>query len=90
MRGQDVRGEGLIGLSRGFMFAGSPRVIASAWKVDDTATAELMRTFYQEYFGPKHLAAPAALRAAQLAVMQQRRWQDPYYWAPFVLQGDWK
>ena len=88
--GQDVRGEGLIGLSRGFMFAGSPRVIASAWKVDDTATAELMRTFYQEYFGPKHLAAPAALRAAQLAVMQQRRWQDPYYWAPFVLQGDWK
>lgn len=88
--GKDVKGEGLIGLTRGFMYAGSPRVVASLWKVDDEATAELMKRFYQFMLGEEHLPASAALRQAQLAIKNEQRWQAPYYWAAFVLQGDWK
>jgi CHAT domain-containing protein/tetratricopeptide (TPR) repeat protein len=88
--GKDVRGEGLIGLGRGFIHAGAPRVVATAWKVDDAATAELMKRFYEGMFGPERLRPAAALRAAQRAVRQQRRFASPYYWAPFVLQGEWR
>jgi CHAT domain-containing protein len=88
--GQDVRGEGLIGLSRAFMYAGTPRVVATAWKVDDAATAALMKEFYQQMAGPKPLRPAAALRAAQLSLQRTPRWQAPYYWAPFVLQGEWR
>jgi CHAT domain-containing protein/Tfp pilus assembly protein PilF len=88
--GQDIRGEGLIGLSRAFMYAGARRVIASTWKVDDAATAELMTRFYRGLVGADHLTPAAALRAAQVGMMRQPRWQSPYYWAPFVLQGDWR
>jgi CHAT domain-containing protein len=87
--GQDVRGEGLVGLTRGFMYAGAPRVVASLWKVDDAATAELMRRFYEEMFGPRKLRPAAALRQAQLALAKTTRWSSPYYWAAFVLHGDW-
>jgi CHAT domain-containing protein len=62
--GKEVRGEGLIGLTRGFMYAGSPRVVASLWKVDDVATAELMKIFYQKMLKDKMRPA-AALRAAR-------------------------
>ena len=84
--GKDVRGEGMIGLTRGFMSAGASAVVASLWKVDDDATAELMKRFYEGMF-QKGLAAGAALREAQLAMSQQKRWQSPYYWAGFVIQG---
>lgn len=87
--GKDVRGEGIVGLVHGFMYAGTSRVVASLWKVDDDATAELMVHFYQEMFRSKQSPA-AALRTAQLAMWQQRRWHAPYYWAAFVLQGDYE
>lgn len=84
--GKDVRGEGLIGLSRGFLHAGAKSVVASLWKVDDDATAELMGHFYQGIFR-KRLTPAAALRFAQLEMAKQPRWQSPYYWAGFVIQG---
>ncbi len=87
--GKDVKGEGLIGLTRGFMYAGVPQVIASLWKVDDEATAELMRLFYRNLLREK-MAASKALHAAQMEMQEQERWRSPYYWAAFVLQGDWQ
>jgi len=86
--GKDVKGEGLIGLTRGFMYAGAGGVVASLWKVDDDATAELMKHFYEAMF-TKGLPAAAALRDAQLIMWQQKRWHAPYYWAAFVLQGQY-
>jgi CHAT domain-containing protein len=86
--GKDVRGEGLLGLTRGFMYAGAAGVVASLWKVDDEATAELMRHFYAALFR-RGLPPAAALRAAQLALRQQTRWRAPYYWAGFVIQGEY-
>jgi CHAT domain-containing protein len=88
--GKQLRGEGLIGLVRGFMFAGAPRVVASLWKVDDRATAELMRRFYQALLGRSRPTPAAALRAAQLSMSGERRWSAPYYWAGFVIQGEWR
>lgn len=87
--GKDVKGEGLIGLTRGFMYAGSPRVVASLWKVDDAATAEFMSVFYRKMLA-ENLRPAAALRAAQSEMMKQTRWKSPYYWAPFIIQGEWK
>jgi CHAT domain-containing protein len=88
--GKDVKGEGLIGLTRAFLFAGATSVVASLWKVDDEATAELMKRFYSGMLGPTPLRPVAALRAAQVSLARETRWRDPYYWAGFVLQGDWK
>ncbi len=87
--GKEIKGEGLVGLTRGFMYAGAARVLASLWKVDDRATAELMKQFYQGMV-KDGLRPAAALRAAQVALWKQQRWQEPYYWAAFVLQGEWK
>jgi CHAT domain-containing protein/tetratricopeptide (TPR) repeat protein len=87
--GREVRGEGLVGLTRAFMYAGSPRVVVSLWSVSDRATAELMARTYREMLGSGRPPA-AALRAAQLEMWRQARWRAPYYWAPFVLQGEWR
>ncbi len=87
-RGRDVRGEGLVGLTRGFMYAGAAGVVASLWKVDDEATAELMRHFYSGLLR-EDLSPAAALRAARVKVWRERRWRAPYYWAAFVLQGEY-
>lgn len=87
--GKDVKGEGLIGLTRGFMFAGVPRVIASLWKVDDEATAELMKYFYRNLLR-ENMSPSKALNAAQIEMQKQERWRAPYYWAAFTLQGDWR
>jgi CHAT domain-containing protein len=84
--GKEIKGEGLIGLTRGFMYAGASSVVASLWKVDDEATAELMKHFYAAMF-TKQLAPPAALREAQLRMSRDKRWSAPYYWAGFVVQG---
>jgi len=71
------------------MYAGSPRVIASLWRVPDRATSELMKRFYEGLFrGGLRLAA--ALRAAQLDMRKTLRWSSPYYWAGFILQGEWQ
>ncbi|HEV7373695.1 MAG TPA: CHAT domain-containing protein [Pyrinomonadaceae bacterium] len=86
--GKDVKGEGLIGLTRGFMYAGSKSVMASLWKVDDQATAELMGHFYRAML-KERLSPAAALRSAQVAMWKDPRWRAPYYWAAFVLQGEY-
>jgi CHAT domain-containing protein len=86
--GKDVRGEGLLGLSRGFMYAGVPKIVASLWRVPDRATAELMKCFYRGIL-VEGLRPAAALRAAQNTLRRQRLWSSPYSWAAFTLQGDW-
>jgi CHAT domain-containing protein/tetratricopeptide (TPR) repeat protein len=87
--GKEVRGEGLVGLTRGFMYAGAARVVVSLWSVSDKATADLMARFYSRMLSAK-LSPSAALRAAQLEIAEEKRWSSPYFWAPFILQGDWK
>jgi CHAT domain-containing protein/tetratricopeptide (TPR) repeat protein len=87
--GKDVKGEGLIGLTRGFMHAGSRSVVASLWKVDDRATAELMTRFYAAML-KDNLPPAAALRVAKESMRREKRWRAPYYWAAFVLQGEYR
>ncbi|MBS1796134.1 MAG: CHAT domain-containing protein [Acidobacteria bacterium] len=87
--GRDVRGEGLIGLTRGFMYAGARRIVASLWKVDDAATAEFMKIFYRNMLVRK-LNPAAALSRAKQEIRQIARFKSPYYWAGFTIQGDWR
>jgi CHAT domain-containing protein/Tfp pilus assembly protein PilF len=87
--GKEIKGEGLVGLTRGFMYAGAPRVIASLWSVDDRATAELMKRFYKAVL-TERMHPAAALRAAQIGLLSEKGWTAPYYWAAFSLQGEWK
>ncbi|BAT55665.1 TPR domain protein [Nostoc sp. NIES-3756] len=87
--GEEVRGEGLVGLTRGFMYAGSPRVVVSLWSVDDQATSELMAGFYKKMLKEGFKPA-AALRAAQLEIWRNQKYAAPYYWAAFTMQGEWK
>jgi len=87
--GKRIRGEGLVGLTRGFMYAGAPRVVSSLWQIDDRASAEFMKRFYQGMLGQK-LRPAAALRAAQISMQKDPRWNEPHYWAAFTLQGEWK
>ncbi len=85
-KGKDVKGEGIVGLTRGFMYGGASRLMLSLWQVDDKETAELMSRFYQAMFREK-LTPAAALRKAQLSM-----WKDgkaPYFWSAFILQGEW-
>lgn len=86
--GKDIRGEGLVGLAHGFMSAGSRSVVASLWPVDDRATEFLMADFYDSMF-QKGMSPSAALRSAKLKMMKDQRWHEPYYWAGFVLQGEY-
>ncbi len=87
--GKQVKGEGLVGLTRGFMYAGAPRVVVSLWSVNDKATADLMSRFYRKMLTDGERPA-SALRAAQVEMWKQQQWQAPYYWAAFVLQGEWR
>lgn len=87
--GKEIKGEGLVGLTRGFMYAGSPRVVVSLWSVSDTGTAELMTRFYRAMLKDKMRPA-AALRAAQVSLSKEKRWEQPFYWAAFILQGEWQ
>ena len=87
--GKEIKGEGLVGLTRGFMYAGAPRVIASLWQIDDRASAEFMKRFYEGMLVLK-LRPAAALRAAQISMQKDKRWNAPHYWAAFTLQGEWR
>jgi tetratricopeptide (TPR) repeat protein len=87
--GKEIRGEGIDGLTRGFMFAGAARVVVSLWNVNDKATADLMAKFYEKMLKEGQRPAPA-LRAAQVEMWKQKRWQSPYYWAAFTMQGEWR
>ena len=86
--GKEVQGEGLIGLSRGFLSAGARRVLGSLWKVDEEATVALLMELHRS--ARKNGGNQArALREAQLRVRRDPRWRSPYYWAGFTLQGEW-
>ena len=87
--GKDVQGEGLEGLTRGFMYAGARRIVVSLWNVNDKATASLMQRLYAGMLRNNKTPA-AALRAAQVEMLRTAQWQSPYYWAPFVMQGEWR
>jgi CHAT domain-containing protein len=85
--GKEVSGEGMVGLTRGFMYSGAKSMLVSLWKVDDRATSELMRRFYHALLVEGKPPA-AALRAAKIAMLEENRWKAPFYWAAFVFQGD--
>lgn len=87
--GKEVKGEGLVGLTRGLMYAGAARVVVSLWNVDDEATSALMREFYSQML-QKGKSPAAALRAAQIQLWQQEQWRNPYFWASFTLLGEWR
>ena len=87
--GKTLRGEGIVGLTRGFFYAGASQVLASLWPVRDRATAELMHRFYHAMFR-EGLGPSAALRQAQISLWKEHPWHDPYFWAAFTLQGDWQ
>jgi CHAT domain-containing protein/tetratricopeptide (TPR) repeat protein len=87
--GKEIRGEGLVGLTRGFMYAGAPRVVVSLWSVNDESTAELMTRFYKGILVDK-LRPAKALQAAQVSMFKDKRYSAPFYWAAFTLQGEWK
>jgi CHAT domain-containing protein/tetratricopeptide (TPR) repeat protein len=87
--GKNVKGEGLMSLTRSFMYAGAPRVVASLWSLNDFATAELIKKFYRKIFGQEGLRPAAALRQAQIEMWREKRLSAPYFWAAFILQGEW-
>lgn len=87
--GKEIKGEGLVGLTRGFMYAGAARIVVSLWNVNDQATAELMTKLYRRMLKQGERPA-AALRAAQIEMWKQKQWNAPFYWAAFTLQGEWR
>ncbi|NJL64612.1 MAG: CHAT domain-containing protein [Methylacidiphilales bacterium] len=87
--GEEVNGEGLVGLTRGLMYAGAARVAVSLWNVNDEGTSVLMREFYTEMIRNNKTPA-AAMRAAQIKLSQNPKWQNPYYWAAFTVSGEWR
>jgi CHAT domain-containing protein len=87
--GQNIRGEGLVGLTQGFFNRGANTVVSTLWTIDDRASAELMQHFYEAML-QEGATSSAALRSAKQKMWSQRRWQSPYYWAAFVVQGDYR
>ena len=87
--GREIRGEGLVGLTQGFLSAGARSLIISLWPVSDRATSELMKRFYANVYEVK-LSPSEALREAQRFISARGRWRDPFYWGAFVLLGDWQ
>ena len=89
--GKERRGEGVIGLTRAFMYAGAPTVGVSLWSVADRSTADLMTDFYKRLLttGATDTSPSSAMRGAQLSMISGKKYSAPFYWAPFVLVGDW-
>lgn len=87
--GKEKRGEGVMGLTRAFMYAGAPTVGVSLWSVADKSTADLMTDFYQRLLSASTGTTSGSLRGAQLAMISGKKYSAPFYWAPFVLVGDW-
>jgi CHAT domain-containing protein len=88
--GKEKRGEGVIGLTRAFMYAGAPTVGVSLWSVSDNSTAQLMTDFYKRLLTGQGMAPSTAMRGAQQNMIAGKKYSAPYYWAPFVLVGEWK
>jgi CHAT domain-containing protein/tetratricopeptide (TPR) repeat protein len=86
--GKNIRGEGVVGLTRSFMYAGAARVMVSLWAVNDKSTAILMAQFYRDLLGARHQTPASALRSAQLSMLKDKQFNAPYYWAAFILQGE--
>jgi len=88
--GKEKRGEGVMGLTRAFMYAGAPTVGVSLWSVADKSTADLMTDFYRRLLSTgEGTSSSSAMRGAQLAMISGKKYSAPFYWAPFVLVGDW-
>ena len=87
--GREIAGEGFVGLTQGFFYAGAQSLVVSMWQVSDRATAELMRVFYDKMI-VQGLRPVEALRAAQLTIRENPRWRNPYFWGAFILLGDWR
>lgn len=81
-------GDDLVGLSRGFIYAGTPSLMATIWEVDDRSTSILMKEFYENWH-KKGMTKPEALRQAQLTLKDMPEYRHPFYWAPFIVIGDW-
>src|SRR5438132_3079578 len=88
--GKEKRGEGVMGLTRAFMYAGAPTVGVSLWSVADKSTADLMTEFYQRLLASDTASSTTSLRDAQLAMISGKKYSAPFYWEPFVLAGDWR
>jgi CHAT domain-containing protein len=88
--GKEKRGEGVIGLTRAVMYAGAPTVGVSLWSVSDRSTAMLMTNFYGRMLGKESAPPIAAMRAAQIEMIANPRYSAPFFWAPFILVGDWR
>jgi CHAT domain-containing protein len=88
--GKEKKGEGVIGLTRAFMYAGAPTVGVSLWSVGDRSTAELMTGFYKRMLTGQGTSAASAMRQAQMDMIAGKKYAPPYNWAPFVLVGDWR
>lgn len=88
--GKEKKGEGVMGLTRAFIYAGAPTVGVSLWSVADKSTAELMTEFYKRLFSSDTASASTSMREAQLAMIGGKKYSAPFYWAPFVLVGDWR
>ena len=86
--GEQSAGDELVGLTRAFLYAGTPAVVTTLWSIDDAASEALMEAFYGHL--REGLTNAEALRAAQLEVLAQEQWQTPYYWAAFSLTGDYR
>ncbi|NEO54607.1 MAG: tetratricopeptide repeat protein [Okeania sp. SIO3B5] len=87
--GEEIRGEGLVTLTRGFMYAGAKRVVVSLWSVEDNSTSKLMQNYYQKILETGKNPVEA-MRETQLEMLSSDNWKAPYYWAPFVVQGEWR
>jgi CHAT domain-containing protein len=88
--GKEKRGEGVMGLTRAFLYAGAPTVGVSLWSVADKSTADLMTEFYRRLFAAQGVSSSAAMREAQLSMITGKKYSAPFFWAPFVLVGDWR
>lgn len=88
--GKEVKGEGLLSLTRGFMYAGGARVLVSLWEVNDKSTAQLMARLYKGMLGGQRLSPAAALRQAQIEMWRSAQWRAPYYWAAFAIHGEYR
>ena len=86
--GEEIGGEGMTGLSRAFFTAGIPSIVASLWNVEDNATKELMVEFHKRYINGD--SPSISLKKAQNYLIQNTKYNNPIFWAPFVLIGDYK
>lgn len=87
--GKEIQGEGLVGLTRGLMYAGAERLVVSLWQVSDEGTAVFMQEFYRQMLH-NGKSANQALRATQLKMWKHEKWRNPNYWAAFAFLGEWK